>query len=338
MKFGVMIRGQCWLDDDMPAYFQDAMEQARLAQSLGFSSIAKGSHYSVRPLQDLQQLIFLTRVMTEAPDLQLIAGVVLVPLHKPLDLAEQLATIDVMSGGRLVFGAGLGYREVEFKAFGTDQKDRVRRMEENLIAIKRLWTEDTVDMVGSHFELAGAACSTKPVQRPHPPIWIGANADAAIRRAARLGDCWFINPHQQFGTINRQLDVYKAALDDAGKPMPEGLPAMREVFVADSREQAVERCKPYLEARYRVYQSWEQDKAMPADDNSLDLDFDDLIDGRFIIGSPDEVVEQIVEHARVAHVNHLVMGLHWPGMPQAMALETMHRIAEEVMPRVREAL
>jgi alkanesulfonate monooxygenase SsuD/methylene tetrahydromethanopterin reductase-like flavin-dependent oxidoreductase (luciferase family) len=116
-------------------------------------------------------------------------GAIILPLHKPLDIAESLATMDVMSGGKVIFSAGLGYRDVESLAFGTVARDRVRRFEENLVAIKRLWTEDYVDMLGSHFELRGASISVRPVQKPHPPVWIAANADVAIRRAARLGDC-----------------------------------------------------------------------------------------------------------------------------------------------------
>src|SRR4029450_3384797 len=91
-----------------------------------------------------------------------------------------------------------------FLAFGTTQKERVKRFEENLEAVRRLWTEDAVDMVGSHFTLLGASASPRPVQKPHPPIWIGANADPAIRRAARLGDCWYVNPHNRIDTIVRQ--------------------------------------------------------------------------------------------------------------------------------------
>ena len=91
--------------------------------------------------------------MAEAPNLRLNFGIILLSLMKPIDVAEYLATVDVMSGGKVIFGAALGYREVEFLAFGTTQKERVKRFEENLEAIKRLWTEETVDMVGSHFEL-----------------------------------------------------------------------------------------------------------------------------------------------------------------------------------------
>ena len=129
----------------------------------------------------------LARLLAETERMRIITGIILLSLHKPLDIAEQLATLDVMSGGRLVFGAGLGYRDVEFKAFGTTAHERVQRLEENLDAIKRLWTEDDVSMKGSHFELDRATVSLKPVQKPHPPIWLGANADAAVRRAARAG-------------------------------------------------------------------------------------------------------------------------------------------------------
>src|SRR5213594_3673524 len=185
MQFGLMLRAQFPGGDDMPARFQEQLEQARLADALGFDSITKGMHYSSAPLQSLQQLPFLCRVMAEAPNLRVNFGLILLSLHKPLDVAEQIATVDVMSGGKVIFGVALGYREVEFLAFGTTQKERVKRFEENLEAIKRLWTEDVVTMAGSHFTLKDASLATRPVQKPHPPIWIGANADPAIRRAAR---------------------------------------------------------------------------------------------------------------------------------------------------------
>ena len=338
MQFGVMMRGQFPPGDDMALRFTELMEQARLAKKLGFASITKGSHYSAAPYQDLQQLPFLSRVAAEAPGLRLNAGIVLLPMHKPLDLAEQLATIDVMSGGKLIFGVGLGYREVEFRAFGTTEKDRVARFEENLEAIRRLWTEDSVEMKGSHFELMGASCPSKPVQKPHPPIWIGANADAAIRRAARLGDCWYLNPHNRMDTIARQLDVYRRALDELGKPFPAELPMRREVFVARTREEALRVCRPYLQKKYEVYASWGQEKAMPAGDDALALDFDELLRDRFLIGSPAEVAEGMIRIGRELGVNHLIMSVQWAGMPQSQVLDTMTLLAEDVFPTVREGL
>jgi alkanesulfonate monooxygenase SsuD/methylene tetrahydromethanopterin reductase-like flavin-dependent oxidoreductase (luciferase family) len=336
MQFGLMMRGQFPATDDIQQRFHELMEQARLANRLGFSCVTNGMHYSSAPFQDFQQMPFLSRVMAEAPDLRLNFGLILLSLHKPLDIAEQIATVDVMSGGKVIFGVGLGYRDVEFLAFGTNAKERVQRFEENLLAIKRLWTEERVDMVGSHFELRGASSATKPLQQPHPPIWIGANADPAIRRAARLGDCWYVNPHNRIDTIVRQTEVYKRALDECNKPFPAEFPARREVFVASSREEAMRLCRPFLAEKYRAYDQWGQGKVMPEGDNDLGLDFDDLLRDRFLVGSPDEVAEQMLKLNQATGINHLVMSVQWPGMPQTMVLDVLHMLAEEVFPKVHQ--
>ncbi len=337
MQFGLAVRGQYEADEDIRQCFDDLVAQARLADGLGFASLTKTSHYSTHPLQALQQFPVLARLAAEAPNLRLNAGIVLVAMHKPLDIAEQLATLDVISGGRLIFGAGLGYREVEFKAFGTTPRDRVKRFVEGIEAIRLLWTEETVDYRGSHFTLDGASCALKPLQKPHPPIWIGANADPAIKRAALLGDCWYINPHNRIDVIERQIDVYRRALDAAGKPFPDELPMRREVFVAASREEAFRLCRPFIETKYNAYRDWGQDREMPADDGFAAL-FDELAGDRFLVGAPDEVAEQIIGLGRRLGVNHLIMSLQWPGMPQTLALETMHMLAEDVFPKVRQGL
>jgi len=336
MQFGLMTRAQFPAEDDMQQRFRELMAQVRLANKLGYASLTNGMHYSSAPFQDFQQLPYLARMMAEAPDMRLNFGIILLSLHKPLDIAESLATMDVLSGGKVIFGSALGYREVEFLAFGTSQKERVRRFEENLIAIRRLWTEDSVDMKASHFELKGASCSLKPLQKPHPPFWIGANADPAIERAARMGDCWYINPHNRIGTIVRQMDVYKRALDACGKPFPDELPARREVFVARTREEALKLCAPFLAKKYEAYHAWGQDKAMPEGDNDLGLEFDELIRDRFIVGSPDEVAEQIIKFNRETGANHLIMSMQWPGMPQSLVLDVIQMFAEEVFPKVRQ--
>ena len=338
MDFGLFIRSQYNAGDDMVARFDETLEQVRLAEKLGFASILKGSHYAGHPVQEFQQLPFLSRIMADAPSLRLVTGIVLLPLHKPLDIAEQLATIDVMSKGKLTFGCGIGYRDVEFEGFGASPRDRVARFEENLEAVIRLWTEDNVTMQGSHFTLKNVTTSLKPVQQPRPPIWIGANADPAVRRAARLGDTWFINPHQRMDTIARQLELYKRELDKVNKPFPDELPLMRELFIAPSRDEAIRLARPYLEAKYKIYHEWGQDKAMPKDDANLGLDFDELAQDRFLFGSPNEVTEQIIRFNKELGANHFVLGIHWLGMPNNLVLDMMHAMAEDVIPNVERAL
>lgn len=336
MQLSLIVRGQHPAGDDISVRLADDMALVRRAEALGFNGLVKGSHYSAHPLQSVQQVPFLAQVAAVAPRLRLICGLVLLPLHKPLDLAEQLATLDIMSGGKLVFGCGIGYRDVEFKAFGLTRKEAAARFEECLAAVKRLWSEDFVDMVGSHFVLDHANSTVKPLQRPHPPIWIGANADVAVRRAARLGDCWYINPHSTLTTLARQMEIYRRELDRYGKPFPAELPMRREVFVAGTRDEAIRLARPYLETKYKTYRAWGQDQVMPKGDD-FDHDFADLLADRFLIGSVDEVAGKLISLKRSFGVNHLVASVHWPGMPNSLALEQMHILAEEVMPAVRRA-
>ena len=332
------MRGQYPAGTDMQDAFAKACEVARLADKLGYSYLTKGQHYSMSPVQALQQTPFLARIMVEAPNIKLVTGIVLLPLHKPLDIAEQLAAIDVMSGGRLIFGSGIGYREVEFKAFGMASKERGRRFEENLIAIRRLWTEEKVDMLGSHFELDGASCSVKPLQKPTPPFWIGANVDAGIERAARMADAWFINPHQTMATIERQLDVYRRALESAGKPEPNVLPIMRECYLAETEAEAIRIARPSLEAKYKSYHAWGQDKSMAAGDNNLDMPFEQLLQDRFLLGSPDQVAEQLIGYSRRLGVTAVIPAFQSLGTPHAQVMESMELFAKEVMPRVQQGL
>ena len=163
------------------------------------------------------------------------------------------------------------------------------------------------------------------------------DVDAAIRRAARLGDCWYVNPHNRIDTIVRQTEVYRNALAELGKPLPVEFPARREVFVAATRQEAFRRCAPHLAVKYAAYHQWGQDRAMPEGDDDLGQDFEELARDRFLIGSVDDVAEQIVRLHAETGINHLVASMQAPGMPQAMVLESMTMLAEEVFPKVRAA-
>lgn len=337
MKFGYMTRSQHTHDEDMSARFEELLEQVRLLDKLGYSSFAKGNHFSSDPFYEFQQMPLICRLMGEAPNMRFIAGIVLLSLHKPLEVAEYFASMDMMSGGRMVFGCGLGYRDVEYKAFNVQKGTGVVRFEQNLEAIKRLWTEDKVTMKGDYFELDGASVSMPCVQDPHPPIWIGANADVAVDRAARMGDIWYISAHHRKDTLLRQIDFYKSCLDKYKKPFPTEWPLRREVFVADSREEAIEAVRPYLGLKYATYHAWGQSEPMP-EGETLGLDFDDLLENRFIFGTADEVAEEIVDYCKLFGTNHFITSCQWPGMPHSLVMEGIHRFAEDVMPRVRQGL
>ena len=128
------------------------------------------------------------------------------------------------------------------------------------------------------------------------------------------------------------------AFDDAGKPFPEEFPMMREAFVAETREEAIRRARPYLLTKYQIYHAWGQDKAMPAGDNDLGLDYDELIRDRFVFGTPDEVAEQILAFVRRLGVSYFMFGFQWPGMPHSLVLEQTEMMVEMVFPLVRQGL
>ena len=118
-------------------------------------------------------------------------GVLLINLHNPVYVAETVATMDVIAGGNMAFGVGLGYRDVEFDAFGVRRGERVKRFVDCLELVKRLWTEESVSFESEHCTLKDVRMNMRPVQKPHPPIWFAANSDPAVKRAAHMGDTAF---------------------------------------------------------------------------------------------------------------------------------------------------
>jgi alkanesulfonate monooxygenase SsuD/methylene tetrahydromethanopterin reductase-like flavin-dependent oxidoreductase (luciferase family) len=315
-------------------HLEELIEQVRLARQAGFHSIVAPQHYLAAPFQMLQPLPLLARLAAEAGDMRLIAGIILLALQQPVALAEEVGTLDAICDGRFTLGVALGYREVEFQAFGVAKQDAVARMTEALTVLKRLWTEEKVDHHGRFFTLPGVTLTTRPVQRPHPPLWMGADNDAAVKRAAHLADTWYINPHAKLDTLERQMSLYRDTLTSLGKPLPPEIPIRRELFVARHRDTALRICRPYLEHKYQTYVAWGQSGALPQGD-SLDLPFEALCDQRFIIGSPDDCVEQLrLYHERLG-ANHFLLRVQWAGMPHTQVLEAIALVGEQVIPQLQ---
>jgi alkanesulfonate monooxygenase SsuD/methylene tetrahydromethanopterin reductase-like flavin-dependent oxidoreductase (luciferase family) len=304
----------------------------RLARDAGFDSIACGQHFLSPPYQNLQSIPLMARLAADSGSMQLILSILLLPLYNPVQVAEDVATLDVISEGRVVFGVGLGYRDVEYEAFNTNRRERTSRFLEALEVIRRLWTEEEVTFAGKHFHLTGAVCTIRPIQKPYPPIWIAANNDGAIARAGRLGCAWLLNPHATLTTLERQMQVYKAALVRAGKSVPADVPIIKELHVAKTREEAIKVAQPYLEGKYQAYADWGQDKALPGQE-SFRVPFEDLARDRFILGSVEDVIQQLEEHQRRLGITHFIFRIWWPGMEAYHAYRVIELMGEHVIPR-----
>jgi alkanesulfonate monooxygenase SsuD/methylene tetrahydromethanopterin reductase-like flavin-dependent oxidoreductase (luciferase family) len=230
---------------------------------------------------------------------------------------------------------GSGWQPDEFKALGIPMRDRLRRLEEALEIIRRLWTEERVTFRGEHFVLEDTALTLKPVQRPRPPIWMGANASpAALQRAARHADAWIVSSHPDLATVERQLAIYREALAKAGKPFPAELPVLRNVYVSRDMETALAEARRYFEASYGVFADWglfedvlRTGKRHPRGQ--------ELLDGRLIVGGPDDCLEQIAACRERIPIGCLIFRMQWMGMPHAHVAEAIRLVGERLAPRLR---
>ena len=335
MKLGLFINAQYLPGESVPRKVQESVEQVRAARRAGFELICAGQHYLSAPYQMSTTFLLLARLAAESGDMEVASRVILVPLHNPVELAESVATMDAICGGRFVFGVGLGYRDEEYAAFGSERGQRVGRLRESLEVMKRLWTEEEVEHHGKYYHVPRVKPATRPVQKRHPPIWVAANGDAAIRRAARWGYPWLVNPHATVPTVAKQLVLYRAELERAGQPIPQVLPMMRELYLAQDQETAYLEAQPYLEGKYAAYASWGQDKALPGEE-SFTMPFSDLARDRFLLGSPAQVVQEIRRYGDELGVNYLIFRLQWPGMDQERTLRQIEIMGREVIPEVND--
>jgi alkanesulfonate monooxygenase SsuD/methylene tetrahydromethanopterin reductase-like flavin-dependent oxidoreductase (luciferase family) len=334
MRLGLALSVQHRPEDSQAARFAEHVEQVRLARAVGFSSVWASQHYLSDPFTYFQPLPTLGRIAAEAEGMTLGTGVLLLPLHQPVDLAEQLATLDVISGGRLVVGLGLGYRDAENKAFGLNPRERVGRLVEGLQVLERLWSGEPVSYEGKHFTLRDVRISMPPAQRPRPPIWLAANTDPGVRRAARLGDAWLMNPHTTGAALQRQLALFHDTRRQAGRPAAREVPLLRECCVAPTTAAALAAGGPFLDAKYGAYRSWEQDKALPADDQWSAM-FEELARDRFLLGEPARVRDEIARYREALGVTTLIVRVQWPGMAQADVLRSIRLLGEQVLPALR---
>jgi alkanesulfonate monooxygenase SsuD/methylene tetrahydromethanopterin reductase-like flavin-dependent oxidoreductase (luciferase family) len=331
MKLGIFVTNQNPPGTDMVAALEEQYVMVRLARDRGWDAVATGQHYLSEGMSQLQLIPFLARLAAEAGHMTGVAGVLLLGLHNPVEVAECIASLDAIWRGNFVFGIGLGYRDVEFDAFKVPKGHRVRRFEGALEIVKRLWTEDKVSADTDVCTLSNVTLTCRPIQRPHPPIWIAANNDNAVRRAARLGDAWFVNPHTTMAEITRQMALYREELRRVGKPAPRATPVIKEVYCAKDRRTALEMAGPYLAAKYKSYASWGQDAVLPGGD-TFHQPFEALLRDRFVVGSPEECWEQLRPCWEDLGADFLFVRTQWSGMPLGHALASMRLISDEILP------
>lgn len=331
MRFGILLSGPYRGDFDPVQMYQHICQQAQVAYQGNFEALFTAQHYLTGPAAAMvQPFLLLSYLAAQVPGLYMGTSVFLLPLHHPVDVAEQTATLDILSGGRFLFGVGQGYREVEFQSFGLDKGHRRQRMVEGLQVIQKLWAEDNVTFQGRFFQLDGVSIAPKPLQRPGPPILVGADTVRSVSRVPEVGDHWIASRRHSKGFLRQALPAYKAALERQGREF-KGLFIFRDLCVAGDAREAEERIKEAYETMYQVYARWGQ----PGE--RYDLSFDELKQERLIVGSPDEVAEQVMTYHQEFGAEFMWFTVYWPGMEPEWTLETIRLFGERVIPAIKRA-
>jgi alkanesulfonate monooxygenase SsuD/methylene tetrahydromethanopterin reductase-like flavin-dependent oxidoreductase (luciferase family) len=335
VKLGLNLSNQYLREESIAQRIDEVVEQVDLMRQMGFDLFSVGQHHLAAPFQQPDSVALVARLAAAAGDMRVGITVFLLPLHNPVDIAEQVATLDAISHGRMIFGVGLGYRAEECQAYGITLQERVPRFLESLELIKLLWTSDEVSFDGRFYSIPRVQSTIRTVQKPHPPIWMAANQAVAVKRCGALGHTWVMNPHVTVDVLLQQLGVYREALAANGHAMPAELPLLREAWIADSRERAWQEAAPYLARKYAVYTDWGQDRAVPAD-QTFDRPLEELARERFIIGTPDDLVGAARRYADELGVTTLILRVQWPGMPRQQVLDQIRLIGESVLSRLHE--
>lgn len=325
MKFGINLGGGNLPQESREEALEGRLEKSRLAKKYGYHSLWTGAGYLNN---DFHAMLLLSRAAAEAPGLEL-GMVALLPLYHPVEAAEQIATLDVISGGRFVLAPALGWRDFQFNAFGIPKTERLSRFREVLAVMKQLWTEERVTHHGQHFRMEGVPGAGKPLQKPGPRIYIAANQDRGVIRAARQADGWLISSRSTLPTIRQQMKLYQDAIRAAGKPGH--IAAWREMFIAETRQKAIDLARPHVEWLYQDRAAAGHSQELPEADR-IDVSFDRVLEGRFIIGGPEECAEEIQKYQELG-VQELILRCQWPGMPNKDSLQAVELFGKEVLPR-----
>ena len=317
---------------DYRRFYAECLEEIEEAESLGFTGVWLSEHHFVDDGYLPSPLVVAAAIAARTKTMTIGTNVLLLPMHHPLRVAEDAAVADLISGGRFVLGVGQGYVQHEFETLGFERKYRPSLFEEGIEVIRHALEEGRTGYTGTRWSFDDLPFEPRP--KDGLPIYIGAFADPAIDRAARLADGFLASTGGgEFGETYRRV---RAALERHGRA-DEEFPyvASGVTFVHEDAGRAREIVGPaiaYQRTRYAELGT-DRDKARPKPIREEDLPWD-----RYLVGTPDEVAEELIRLYGEAPYDHLCFWGRLPGVTHEQAVANMRLFASEVAPRVRDAV
>ncbi len=329
-------------------YFAEALRLSALADELGYSHVRTVEHY-FRPYGGMtpSPIVFLAAVAARTRRVRLVTGAVLPIFNHPIKIAGETAMLDAISYGRLDVGFGRAFLPEEFDAFQRSMDESRARFESGIAAVRRLWTETDVVHEDAFYRFGPVTSSPRPVQRPHPPIFIAAvGTPASFDWAGQQGYGLMVVPYlSNFDTLRENLRRYRDAFASAhpGRPIPR-VQMSFHMHVADSDDRAVAEATPQMTQYVALFRAsvsaWEgrHSSAYPGYEELIkELDTMTmervLRERRAFVGSPDTVTALITGAVELFGDIEPSLSMLWGNMPYDDAERSLRLFASEVMPR-----
>lgn len=314
--------------DQSKPTFEDMQRQAHMAESLGYASLWTHEHHSNAmmypdPLMALAALAQVTRTI------RLGTSMLLLPIHHPVRVAQEAAMLDVLSGGRVSLGLAGGYSAGDLDTFGISSSQRGRRMSEGVKLIRALWSGQDVTAEGEDFRLRDFEFFPLPLQAGGPPIYIGGHAPVALRRAAELGDNFFISATAGIDMVGELIGTYRGFMEELGKPF-RGVLLNRVVCVVETASQKAEAEAFYAKALIRLYQSWGHDNVVRLDEEQRSVAH--IAATNCLIGTAEEVYDRVLEYEALG-VGHIACLMNFGKPPTELLERSLVLLGEKVIPR-----
>ncbi len=340
MKFGLLYSFQVPPGSGMThaQLWKDALREADLAEKLGYDSISLVEHHFLEDGMNPSLLVSAAAIAARTENVRICTSCYLLPLHHPIETAENAAVLDNISQGRLTMGVAAAYRDEEFNGFGITRDERGPRMDEYLQILKEAWTKDSFSFQGRFYSCKDMSVTPKPIQRPIP-MWFGASGDPGLRRAAKQGLPLVGSNRHHISELEKHYAVYRKYLGEFGNQVSE-VPLLRNVYVAESDEKAVEdsadSMMAVLAGMYGKWAKWRpivDDKGRPPDDPAFNS-FQSHRE-KCIVGSPRSAVEQVEMYSNRLGANHILCWTALPGMPHEKVEKSITLFAKDVIPSFR---
>ena len=341
MEFGTFLLLQSPAAEPPEIVYQRGVEITQAAEDLGFGNMWLAEHhfssygYLARPMTYALHLANKTRRIRVG------TAVIVVPLHHPLVIAEEIATVDLLTGGRLDVGLGRGYQRYEFERLGQDLAESRSRWEEAVDIIMLGLSGETFSYDGKYFKIPETTVFPQPVQKPTPPIWVTAQSpdsiETTVRRGFNLLSGGFGVPIERLREFRRIFDTHMA---EHPPKHPIRVGTQRPVYVTDNdadaraaAEQARWNMRVTLSLRNN-YERVERGHAQPVPFPN-EPSTDDLLEKFSVIGTPDTCIRQLKRLQDAMHIDHFNCSFSFGALTQGQVLKSMRMFAEEVMPAFR---